>query len=82
MDTDERSWETIAADSVLMNAVSSWRKDPEKWLENSIDRLNEPEPGGRIGLILHPQVRFQYLGKLQYDYLRRTKLLSNWLERL
>ena len=41
MDTDERSWETIAADSVLMNAVSSWRKDPEKWLENSIDRLNE-----------------------------------------
>ena len=41
MDIDERSWETIAADSVLMNAVSSWRKDPEKWLENSIDRLNE-----------------------------------------
>ena len=41
MDIDERSWETIAADSVLMNAVSSWRKYPEKWLENSIDRLNE-----------------------------------------
>ena len=41
MDIDERSWETIAADSVLMNAVSSWRKDPEKWLEKSIDRLNE-----------------------------------------
>ena len=41
MDIDERSWETIAADSVLMNAVSNWRKDPEKWIEYSIDRLNE-----------------------------------------
>ena len=41
MDIDERSWETIAADSVLMNAVSNWRKDPEKWLENSVERLNE-----------------------------------------
>ena len=41
MDLDERSWETIAADSVLLKAVSNWRDDPEKWLEHSIDRLNE-----------------------------------------
>ena len=41
MDIDERSWETIAKDSVLMNAVSNWRKDPEKWIKYSIDRLNE-----------------------------------------
>ncbi|MAK20672.1 MAG: hypothetical protein CMA05_05110 [Euryarchaeota archaeon] len=41
MDLDERSWETIAADSVLLKAVSNWREDPEKWLEHSIDRLNE-----------------------------------------
>ena len=41
MDLDEPSWETIAADSVLLKAVSNWREDPEKWLEHSIDRLNE-----------------------------------------
>ena len=41
MDLDERSWETIAADSVLLKAVSNWRDDSEKWLEHSIDRLNE-----------------------------------------
>ena len=41
MNLDERSWETIAADSVLLKAVSNWREDPEKWLEHSIDRLNE-----------------------------------------
>ena len=41
MNIDERSWETIAANSVLMNAVSNWRKDPEKWLEYSVERLNE-----------------------------------------
>ena len=41
MDIDESSWETIAADSVLMNAVSRWRKDPEKRMENSSERLNE-----------------------------------------
>ena len=41
MDLDEPSWETIAADSVLLKAVSNWRDDPEKWLEHSIDRLNE-----------------------------------------
>ena len=41
MNIDERSWETIAANSVLMNAVCNWRKDPEKWLEYSVERLNE-----------------------------------------
>lgn len=41
MNLDERSWETIAADSVLLKAVSNWREEPEKWLEYSIDRLNE-----------------------------------------
>ena len=41
MDLDERSWETIASDSVLLKAVGNWRENSEKWLEYSIERLNE-----------------------------------------
>ena len=38
---DERSWETIALESVLLNAVSNWREDPDKWLSHSVERLSE-----------------------------------------
>ena len=38
---DEPSWETIAAESVLLKAVSNWRDNSEKWLEHSVERLNE-----------------------------------------
>ena len=41
MGLDERSWETIASDSVLLKAVGNWRENSEKWLEYSIERLNE-----------------------------------------
>ena len=41
MGFDERSWETMAAESVLLNAVSNWREDSSKWLEHSIERLSE-----------------------------------------
>ena len=41
MSLDERSWETIASESVLFNAVGNWRTDSEKWLKHSIERLSE-----------------------------------------
>jgi 16S rRNA C967 or C1407 C5-methylase (RsmB/RsmF family) len=41
MSLDERSWETIASESVLLNAVSNWRDDSDKWLSHSIERLSE-----------------------------------------
>ena len=41
MSLDERSWETIASESVLLNAVSNWRHDSDKWLSHSIERLSE-----------------------------------------
>ena len=41
MKLDERSWETIASESILFKAVGNWRTDSQKWLEQSIDRLNE-----------------------------------------
>jgi NOL1/NOP2/sun family putative RNA methylase len=41
MGLDERSWETIASDSILLKAVGNWRGNSEKWLEYSIERLNE-----------------------------------------
>ena len=41
MSLDERSWETIALESVLLNAVSNWREDPDKWLSHSVERLSE-----------------------------------------
>ena len=41
MSLDERSWETIASESVLFNAVGNWRTDSNKWLNYSIERLAE-----------------------------------------
>ena len=41
MSLDERSWETIALESVLLNAVSNWRENPDKWLSHSVERLSE-----------------------------------------
>ena len=41
MGLDERSWDTIASESVLLNAVSKWRDDSDIWLKNSIERLSE-----------------------------------------
>ena len=41
MSLDERSWETIASESVLLNAVSNWRDDSDRWLSHSIERLSE-----------------------------------------
>ena len=41
MKLDERSWETIASESILFKAVGNWRTNSQKWLEQSIDRLNE-----------------------------------------
>ncbi len=41
MSLDERSWETIASETVLFNAVGNWRTDSENWLKHSIERLSE-----------------------------------------
>ncbi|MDB3855102.1 RsmB/NOP family class I SAM-dependent RNA methyltransferase [Euryarchaeota archaeon] len=38
---DERSWDTIASESVLLNAVSKWRDDSDTWLKHSVERLSE-----------------------------------------
>ena len=41
MGLDERSWDTIASESVLLNAVSKWRDDSDTWLKHSVERLSE-----------------------------------------
>ena len=41
MSIDERSWETIASESILLSAVRCWRNDADKWLKHSIERLSE-----------------------------------------
>ena len=37
----EKSWSELASSSLLLKAVSSWRDDPESWLEGAFDRLPE-----------------------------------------
>jgi|TARA_B100000085_G_C18548997_1_gene515067 NOL1/NOP2/sun family putative RNA methylase len=37
----QKSWSELASSSLLLKAVSSWRKDPESWLEGSFERLPE-----------------------------------------
>ena len=37
----EKSWSELASSSLLLKAVSSWREDPENWLEGSFERLPE-----------------------------------------
>ena len=41
MGLDERSWDTIASESVLLSAVSKWRDDSDTWLKHSVERLSE-----------------------------------------
>ena len=41
VESRERSWRAEAEDSILLKAVSHWRKDSESWFAGSYDRLPE-----------------------------------------
>ena len=41
VEDSQKTWSELASSSLLLQAVASWRVDPQEWLESAFDRLPE-----------------------------------------